>query len=49
MEVSSEGGATGGALADPELVQVIEAWPYLSETVRRRILALAKGARVQEH
>ena len=43
------GGATGGALADAGLSQLVELWPSLSSTTKKQILAYAtKGLKCKE-
>ncbi len=44
MGVRAEVGAESGAVEDSRLTRVVEAWPRLSEAVRRKILSLARKA-----
>jgi hypothetical protein len=44
---SADGVAPGVApnLVDPDLAQIVEAWPDLPETIRRAMLALVGSAK----
>ncbi len=44
VAIITEGGATGGALADTTLRRLVELWPTLSQETKQRIMAMAKGS-----